>query len=75
MAPLALAALTTLTGCATNPVPVSDLRAFKPIRWSCETATGDTRAQILKHNSVYATLSSGRRTTYADKCTKGAPTS
>ena len=55
-------------GCATQTVPVTDLRPFKPIVWSCETAKGAAREGIIKHNSVLASLRSGKRIVYADDC-------
>ena len=65
-----------LPGCATPTVPVSDLRSFKPIRWSCETASGEARAGIIAHNSVLASLKGGKKVVYADDCPKEkAPTS
>jgi len=55
-------------GCAgATSVPVSDLRPWQPITYSCKD-TPATRAQILAHDSVYDTLKSGRKTVNQDKC-------
>lgn len=57
-----------LAACET-PRVVTDtaIRSFKPIAWSCsDTAT--TRKQVIEHNSVHATLSTGKRTVYRDDC-------
>ena len=62
-------------GCAQNtPVPVSDVRAFKPITMSCRDTVA-TRAQIVAHNSVLDSLKSGKRVVYSDDCPKEKPTS
>ena len=55
-------------------VPVSDLRSFKPISWRCAD-TPETRKQVVAHNSVLASLKSGRKTVYSDDCPEGKPTS
>ena len=58
-----------LGACATQTVvtPKSSLRAFRPITWTCAD-TEETRRQIVAHNSVYATLRTGRKVVYADDC-------
>lgn len=65
------------SGCAgqTVPVPVSDVRPFKPIPWTCETASGEARRGIVAHNSVYDSLKTGRKVVYADDCPKPKPVS
>lgn len=57
-----------LTACET-PLVVTDtgVRSFKPIQWSC-LDTPNTRKQVVEHNSVHATLSTGKRTVYRDDC-------
>lgn len=63
----------TLTaGCVEKPVPVTDLRPWKPIAWRCEEASGPTRTQIIQHNSVYASLKAKRKVAYQDDCPKPA---
>jgi hypothetical protein len=61
----------TLGACASEkPVPVSDLRPWKPISWRCEEASGATRKQIIQHNSVYASLKANKKVAYQDDCPK-----
>lgn len=64
----AIVCAVTLGGCATPPV-VTDtaVKSFKPINWSCRD-TVETRRQIVEHNSVHATLSTGKRTVFKDDC-------
>ena len=63
-------------GCATQTVAVSDVRAFKPISFSCRD-TEATRKQVVAHNAVLTSLQSGKRVVYKDDCPKaeGKPTS
>jgi hypothetical protein len=56
-----------LAGCASTPVPVTDLRPIKPITMSCKD-TPATREQINKLNSVLDSLKTGRRRVYGDDC-------
>lgn len=71
MRPIAIAVLALgLAGCSGGvvvPVPVSDVRPFKPITLSCQD-TAPTRQQIIAHNSVYDTLKSGHKIVYKDDC-------
>lgn len=70
---LPLAAL--LGACEIPPkekVPVTNLRPFKPIEWSCQD-TKETRAQVIAHNSVLATLKTGKKTLYSDDCPEQKP--
>jgi hypothetical protein len=61
-------------GCSeVREVPVTDLRPFKPISSSC-VDTAETRREIRAHNSVLASLKSGKRVVYSDPCTE-KPTS
>lgn len=64
----ATACALALAACET-PLVVTDtgVRSFKPIAWSC-LDTPNTRRQIVEHNSVHATLSTGKRTVYRDDC-------
>ena len=64
----AIGCAATLAGCATPPV-VTDtgIKSFKPINWSC-LDTPETRKQVIEHNSVHATLSTGKPTIYKDDC-------
>lgn len=69
----ASAAALILSACATEkPVPVHDLRPWKPIKWKCAD-TEETRKQVIAHNSVYASLKSGKKVVYADDCPQGKP--
>lgn len=68
----------SLAGCAlfggqTTPVPVTDVRPFKPIAWRCATASGEARVGILEHNSVLASLKTGKEVVYTDDCPKPKP--
>lgn len=56
-------------GCETQPkeIPTTNLKPFKPIGWSCQD-TKETRQQVIAHNSVLATLKSGKKTVYSDDC-------
>ena len=56
-------------GCATQTVAVSDVRSFKPIGWSCQD-TVTTRKEVVAHNSVLASLKSGKKVVYSDDCPK-----
>lgn len=74
---LASAASLTLicAGCSeVREVPVTDLRPFKPISSSC-VDTAETRREIRAHNSVLASLKSGKRVVYSDPCPTEKPTS
>lgn len=65
----------TLAGCSeVREVPVTDLRPFKPISSSCDD-TAETRKEIRAHNSVLASLKTGKRVVYSDPCPEKAPTS
>jgi hypothetical protein len=55
-------------------VPVTDLRPFRPISSSC-VDTAETRKEIRAHNSVLASLKSGKRVVYSDPCPTEKPTS
>jgi hypothetical protein len=55
-------------------VPVTDLRPFRPISSSC-VDTAETRREIRAHNSVLASLKSGKRVVYSDPCPTEKPTS
>jgi hypothetical protein len=55
-------------------VPVTDLRPFKPISSSC-VDTSETRREIRAHNSVLASLKTGRKVVYSDPCPPEKPTS
>ena len=55
------------SGCSPNPVPVTDIRPWKPISSSCND-TQETRKEIRAHNSVYASLKTGKRVVYSDPC-------
>jgi hypothetical protein len=55
-------------------VPVTDLRPFKPISSSC-VDTAETRKEIRAHNSVLASLKTGRKVVYSDPCPVERPTS
>ena len=63
-----------LAGCETPTAatPVTNLKPFKPISWQCIDSP-ETRKQILAHNSVLATLKSGKRTVYSDDCEQPKP--
>ena len=62
--------LWVLAGCAADTsVPVTDLRPWKPITYSCKD-TKATRVQILQHDSVYDTLKSGKKVVNQDRCPK-----
>jgi len=62
-------------GCSeVREVPVTDLRPFKPISSSCAD-TEQTRKEIRAHNSVLASLKSGKRVVYSDPCPTEKPTS
>lgn len=70
---LAVGAALTQTACAEKPVPVTDLRPFKPIPWACEgpdAAKGKARSGIIAHNSKLASLKAGKEIVYADDCPK-----
>ena len=63
-----------LAGCSeVREVPIVDLRPWKPISSSCGD-TAETRKEIRAHNSVLASLKSGKRVVYSDPCTE-KPTS
>lgn len=63
-----------LAGCETPTAatPVTNLKPFRSILWSCQD-TPETRKQVLAHNSVLATLKSGKRTVYSDDCEQPKP--
>jgi hypothetical protein len=64
-----------LAGCSeVREVPVTDLRPFRPISSSC-VDTAETRREIRAHNSVLASLKSGKRVVYSDPCPTEKPTS
>ena len=64
-----------LAGCSeVREVPVTDLRPFRPISSSC-VDTAETRKEIRAHNSVLASLKSGKRVVYSDPCPIEKPTS
>jgi hypothetical protein len=64
-----------LAGCSeVREVPVTDLRPFHPISSSC-VDTAETRREIRAHNSVLASLKSGKRVVYSDPCPTEKPTS
>jgi len=54
-------------------VPVTDLRPWRPITYSCAD-TAETRRQIVAHNSVLDTLRRGRKVVYRDDCGDGGNT-
>ena len=54
-------------------VPVTDVRPFKPITWGCGTASGDARKGIIEHNSVLASLKTGKEVVYTDDCPAPKP--
>lgn len=65
--------LSLLAGCETpTAVTVTNLKPFRPIGFECKD-TPETRKQILAHNSVLATLKSGKRTVYSDDCVEQKP--
>jgi hypothetical protein len=64
---LLMVACVLLAGCASTPVPVTDLRPITPITLSCKD-TPETREQINKLNSVVDSLKTGRRRVYGDDC-------
>jgi hypothetical protein len=45
----------------------TSVKSFKPIAWSCRD-TPETRKQIVEHNSVHATLSTGKPVVFKDDC-------
>ena len=55
-------------------VPIVDLRPWKPISSSC-VDTAETRKEIRAHNSVLASLKTGKRVAYSDPCPPEKPTS
>jgi hypothetical protein len=62
-------------GCSeVREVPVTDLRPFRPISSSC-VDTAETRKEIRAHNSVLASLKTGKRVVYSDPCPPEKPTS
>ena len=61
-------------GCSSSSVPVTDIRPWKPISSSCND-TPETRKEIRAHNSVYASLKTGKRVVYSDPCVEAKPTS
>lgn len=63
-----------LIGCAQNTkeVPISDVRPWRPISYSCVDSK-ETRRQVIAHNSVYDTLKGGRKVVYGDTCPEKAP--
>jgi hypothetical protein len=64
-----------LAGCSeVREVPVTDLRPFRPISSSC-VDTAETRKEIRAHNSVLASLKTGKRVVYSDPCPTEKPTS
>lgn len=69
-----LSLLPSLGACAqsTNVVPISDVRPWRPVSYSCAD-TKETRRQVIAHNSVYDTLKSGKRVVYGDTCLEKAP--
>lgn len=72
---ITLAGILALAGCSeVREVPVTDLRPFKPISSSCDD-TAETRKEIRAHNSVLASLKSGKRVVYSDPCPTEKPTS
>jgi hypothetical protein len=74
---LASAASLTLisAGCSeVREVPIVDLRPWKPISSSC-VDTAETRREIRAHNSVLASLKTGRKVVYSDPCPVERPTS
>jgi hypothetical protein len=74
---LASAASLTLifAGCSeVREVPVVDLRPWRPISSSC-VDTAETRKEIRAHNSVLASLKTGKRVVYSDPCPTEKPTS
>ncbi len=67
--------LSLLAGCETpqsEKPPVTNLKPFKAIGWDCKD-TPETRKQVIAHNSVLATLKSGKKTVYADDCVEQKP--
>jgi len=70
------ASLTLILGACSEvrEVPVTDLRPFKPISSSC-VDTVETRKEIRAHNSVLASLKTGKRVVYSDPCPENKPTS
>ena len=69
-----------VSGCETPQkiVPVSSTKAFRPIIWACEgpdAASGKAREGIIAHNSVLASLKTGKKTVYADHCPEAKPVS
>lgn len=61
--------LTLVSGCAATPrtVPVTSVKPFRTITWSCQD-TATTRRQVIAHNSVYASLKKGKKIVYGDHC-------
>jgi hypothetical protein len=67
--------ISALAGCSeVREVPIVDLRPWKPISSSC-VDTAETRREIRAHNSVLASLKSGKRVVYSDPCPTEKPTS
>lgn len=52
--------------------PVSDLRPWRTISYSCKD-TKETRQQIIAHNSVYDTLKRTKKVVYKDTCPEAKP--
>jgi hypothetical protein len=70
-----LTLISALAGCSeVREVPVTDLRPFRPISSSC-VDTAETRKEIRAHNSVLASLKTGKRVVYSDPCPTEKPTS
>jgi hypothetical protein len=70
-----LTLISALAGCSeVREVPVTDLRPFRPISSSC-VDTAETRKEIRAHNSVLASLKTGKRVVYSDPCPPEKPTS
>ena len=64
-----------LAGCETpSNVPVTDLRPWKTISYSCAD-TKSTRDQVIEHNNRFLSLKAGRKVIYGDTCPKEAKTS
>ncbi len=72
---LALTITCALGACSeVREVPVTDLRPFRPISSSCDD-TSETRKEVRAHNSVLASLKTGKRVVYSDPCPTEKPTS